>query len=100
MDSLRDALRHHYIGAIMIGMLGFQGLYRVFDVVTAPVYIFFTNVANKDVYAGSRPSLNWNELLANLVRGALFLLLSYVLMRWLYSRELRTFPESVVEEAE
>jgi len=104
MDSLREALRHHYIGAIVIAMLAYDGLANLFGAVTSPIYFLITNVGAGKSTLGTvpRPSMNWEDLLPLVIRALLYLLASYALARWIYAFKFQVEPEleSVVEESE
>jgi len=99
MNSLREALRTQYIGAILIAMLGFQGLFNLLGALTSPLYLLIGGAGrDRSVLGSSRSIVNWNDLLPYLTRGILYLLVSYALVRWLYAAELERQPEPVAEE--
>lgn len=104
MDSLREALRRHYIGAIVIGMLAYDGLANLFGAITSPIYFVITAASAPRSVLGTtpRPSLNWEDLLPLVIRATLYLLASYLLARWIYAFKFQVEPgpESVAEESE
>ena len=102
MDSLREALRHHYIGAIVIGMLAFDGIANLFGAMTSPIYFLITSASAGSTLGTPRPTMNWENLLPDVIRAVLYLLLSYKMLRWLYwsEFEVQADPEIPVEETE
>ena len=89
MSSLKDFLRQQYIGAIVIGLVTFQGLASLVGVVLAPVYALVGRIGGQHpLIERSESFLDWNQLLPKIIYGVLSLLIAYLLMRWLYRAEL------------
>ena len=85
MNQLREFLRHQYIGAIVIGLLAYQGISALITTIASPV-IFFFNSGGTSALSYQKPAMSWSMLLPNAVHGALSLALAYFLLRWLYAR--------------
>ena len=84
MNQLREFLRHQYIGAIVIGLLAYQGISALITTIASPV-IFFFNSGGTSALSYQKPAMSWSLLLPNTVHAALFLALAYALLRWLYA---------------
>ncbi len=83
MNQLREFLRHQYIGAIVIGLLAYQGISALISTIASPV-IFFFNSGGTSALNYQKPAMSWSLLLPNAVHAALSLALAYFLLRWLY----------------
>jgi xanthine/uracil permease len=89
MSQLREFLRHHFIGAIVIGLLAYQGLAALINAIISPLAIFVTNLETRSgVFHQKEPLLSWHRLIPSVVTGFLMLLVSYLLLKWLYQTRL------------
>jgi hypothetical protein len=96
MTQLREFLRHQYIGAIVIGLLAYQGLASLITTVISPIIVFLGNVSDKTLT--DKPAISWQQVTPNLVHAALALGLAYVLLRWLHMTQPAVVEEPVEKE--
>jgi hypothetical protein len=96
MVQLREFLRHQYIGAIVIGLLAYQGLVYLFATVSGSVIFFVASHGNQSVFGYDKPAIPWDRFLPNFIQGLLALSLAYVMLRWLYGAK----PGTPVEGAQ
>ncbi|HWR17101.1 MAG TPA: hypothetical protein VN577_19890 [Terriglobales bacterium] len=101
MKQLREFLRHQYIGAIVIGLLAYQGLSAFLSAVVTPLIVLMGNYGRSTSVLGSeQPAMDLLQLVPNIARGVVTLALAYLLLRWLYSApkaEPLAEPETVEE---
>jgi hypothetical protein len=93
MTQLREFLRHQYIGAIVIGLLAYQGLAQLISASITPIVVFMGKFSEHTLDS-EKPAVSWMQLMPNLVYAALALAVAFLLLRWLYM----TTPVAVVEE--
>ncbi len=102
MNSLKIFLRQQYIGAIVIGMVTYQGLAALVGVVLAPVYAVVGKIGGqRPLMERSESLVDWNQLFPKLIYGVISLAIAYALMRWLYQSELlatEPLPASASDE--
>ncbi len=81
MTSLKEFLRQQYIGAIVIGLVAFQGLAALVGVVLAPVYAVVGRIgAQRSLIDRPESFVDWNQLLPKIIYGVLSLLIAYSLI--------------------
>jgi hypothetical protein len=98
MTQFREFMRHQYIGAIVIGLLAYQGLASLISAVISPIVVFVANFSERTL-SSEKPVITWMQLLPNLVHAALALTLAFLLLRWLYMSTPAIATEEPVEEA-
>jgi hypothetical protein len=80
--KLREIFVGQYIGAILIALLVWQA---GVELVTRFARIVFWYInARRSVLAPSREAFPWEHLVFSAVAIALYLLITYALVRWLY----------------
>ena len=102
MHRIRELLLTQYIGAIVIGLVLSQAIISFVTAVLVPAAWYLAErSAPRSVLGFSSPQpFNWDRFLLNLIAVALYVLVAYSLLRWLYQRgEDRSEPidESAVE---
>ena len=85
MNKIRDVLLTQYIGAITIGLVFAQA---VFGFVNAFVQVGATYIAiqqaRKSVFERV-PTFSWHNFIISIVTVSLYVLICFLLIRWLYS---------------
>ena len=101
MQSIREFLRHQYIGAIVIGLLAYQGIVQFFQVVTGPLTYFFFRLQTKHSWESPEP-YEWGRSLPSLIQAVLAIGVALLLLWWLYGnrRRVSTEEEPQPEETE
>ena len=100
MNQLREFLRHQYIGAIVIGLLLYQGITSIIPATVGPIFYFIRRNADHSVLSSERPPIPWDTLFQNLVQAVLLFLLAWVMLRWLYVPKPEASDEFPAESAE
>jgi hypothetical protein len=98
MTQLREFLRHQYIGAIVIGLLAYQGLAQIITASISPIVVFMGNFGDRTL-SSDKPVVTWMQLMPNLVYAVLSLTLSFLLLRWLYMSLPKVSLEEPIDEA-
>jgi hypothetical protein len=99
MTQLREFLRHQYIGAIVIGLLAFQGIQSLISAVSTAVALL-TSPQIRSVLGYERHAIPWDRLLPNFIQAALALALAYTMLRWLYGDKSTPVTEETAESVE
>ena len=101
MTELREFLRHHFIGAIIIGLLGYQGLAALISAIISPIAVLTTNIQMRaGVFEQKEPLLSWYRLVPSIVQGLLMLTAAYLMLRWLYGMRGNGLPADSGESVE
>jgi hypothetical protein len=99
MIQLREFLRHQYIGAIVIGLLAFQGIQHLIAAVSNAVALL-TSPQTRSALGYDRHAIPWDRLLPNFIQAALAFALAYTMLRWLYGDRSTPVTEEPAESAE
>jgi hypothetical protein len=99
MTQLREFLRHQYIGAIVVGLLAFQGVQSLIATVSTTVALL-ASPQTSSVLGYERHAILWDRLLPNFIQAALALALAYAMLRWLYGNRSTPVTEEPAELAE
>jgi len=99
MIQLREFLRHQYIGAIVIGLLAFQGVQSLIVAVSNAVALLISPQP-RSVMGYERNAIPWDRLLPSFIQAALALTLAYAMLRWLYGNRSELVAEEPAELAE
>lgn len=99
MTQLREFLRHQYIGAIVIGLLVFQGFQSLIIAVSTAAVLLSSPKA-RSVLGYETEAIPWDRLLPNFIQAALALGLAYLMLRWLYGRKTYQVIDQPAESAE
>lgn len=95
MTRIRTALIEHHVGAIAVGFLIAQVAIQIITAVIQPLSIYVLGrFQGQNRFASFRSEWNWGYLITPVVGIALYLLVIYFLLRWLY------FPAVVPEASE
>ncbi len=87
MHRIRELLLTQYIGAIVIGLVISQAITNFVSTILIPAgwYLESRN-ASRSVLGSPRPFM-WDRFVVNLIAVALYVLIAYLLVRWLYLTE-------------
>jgi H+/Cl- antiporter ClcA len=102
MRRIREILLTQYIGAIVIGMLLAQALTGLVSLLVQPVIWYQQVRESHSVMDRGLPPFPWSKLLPLAITIALYVIVSYLLVTWLYpveeavsaTREPEKFPEA------
>jgi hypothetical protein len=83
MDRIRDILLAHYIGAITIGLVLAQAIFGFVNALVQAITTYWALQQARGVMEQPR-SYSLTNLIASLATVALYLLICFVLIRWLY----------------
>ena len=83
MERIREILLSQYIGAITIGVLVAQGVIALLSGAIRAFASYYGPEA-RAVMVGDRASVAWFQLIDGVVLAILYLVVSYILLRWLY----------------
>lgn len=93
MQKIREVLLHEYIGAIAIGFMLAQAAASLIAALMQPL-IFYLETRKSDFgLFGREPHFSWERSAPSLVTAVLLLLVSYLLVRWLYFAKEPVVPE-------
>ena len=96
MQRVREVLLTQYIGAIVIGMLITHAFVTVIGLLVQPLFLYAEAKASGSIM----PSFSASQLLSPGITAALYVLVSYGLIRWLYSSADESAEASNSEEPE
>jgi hypothetical protein len=82
MRTVRQILLTEYMGAILVGVLIADAV-SALVVTTIGQIFYYLQSRNNPVFRAHRPSAGY-ALVDSVVRAALFLLVAYLIARWLY----------------
>ena len=85
MRRIRELLRTQYIGAIVIGMLVAQAMVGIVSLLIQPVIWYQQSRGARSVLPGASP-FPWSNLLPLTLTVILYLLVAYLFLAWVYSR--------------
>lgn len=102
MHRIRELLLTQYIGAIVIGLVLSQAITSLVTAILVPVafYLAERSAFHSALGFSSPQSFNWDRFVLNLITVVLYLLVSYLLLRWLYladERGTKAIDEPAVE---
>jgi hypothetical protein len=86
VHRIRELLLTQYIGAIVIGLVLSQGITSFVSAVLVPTAWYLAErSAPRSVFGFTPPQpFNWDRFVLNLIAVVLYLLVAYLLLRWLY----------------
>jgi|SRR6185312_3818681 len=101
LSRIRNAFREEYVGAILNALVLMQVVSGSIGIVMMPVWFWVSsrNPVQQSIFDNSGPRVfAWNELLGSVIQLALYALVAYVLLRWLYLEAARPIaPEGEAE---
>jgi ABC-type Fe3+-siderophore transport system permease subunit len=83
---IRELLLTQYIGAIVIGLVISQAITNFVSAIVVPAgWYLEERSAYRNVLGSRSPEpFNWYRFLISLITVALYILIAYLLLRWLY----------------
>lgn len=99
VQRIRELLLTQYIGAIVIGLVISQAITNFVSAIIVPAGWYLEERSTYRSVLGSRSPepFNWYRFLISLITVALYILISYLLLRWLY---LKGEEKSRIQEGE
>jgi hypothetical protein len=88
MKRIREIFLTQYIGAIVIGMLVVQAAVGTISLVIQPVIWYTQSRDSRSVMSGLGP-FPWLKMLPTAITVALYVIVCYMLLGWLYRTEER-----------
>jgi hypothetical protein len=82
LKKIREILLTQYIGSILVALLVCQALIEMVVTVVRNGFWFFNSRRSAPVSSGT--PYPWDNLIFSLVSAALYLLIAYLMARWLY----------------
>jgi|SRR5690242_12190229 len=100
VHRIRELLLTQYIGAIVIGLLISQAITNLVSTILVPAgwYLESRGAARSVLGFSSPQPFNWDRFLLNVIGVGLYLLIAYLLLRWLYLTEDDEGPPEGIDE--
>jgi hypothetical protein len=99
MTRIRTALIEHHVGAIAVGFLIAQLAIQIINGLMQPLLIYVSGrIQGEDRLRFIREEWNWGYLITPVVGIALYVLVIYLLLKWLYFPSLSTADTEPVDE--
>jgi Kef-type K+ transport system membrane component KefB len=87
MRRIREIFLTQYIGAIVIGMLVVQAIAGAISLFMQPIIWYTQGRDSRSVMESALPPFPWSKLLPSAITVALYVIVSYWLLAWLYRTE-------------
>ena len=103
MKRIREVLRNEYIGAIAIGVLLASAITGLIGALVQPVFFYLESKPRPSSVFATEPAQHfpWLTMISGLVPVALYFLVAYLLLRWLYLRpDVRAERESGEDQSD
>lgn len=84
IKTIRQILLTEYIGSILVAMLGCQAIIVLLTAILRDVLWYCLGSRNAAILSGTRPPFRWDNFVVSCTSIVLYLLLAYLLARWLY----------------
>ena len=84
IKTIRQILLTEYIGAILIALLGWEASIVLISTLLRDLLSYCYRSRSRGVLGDTPSSFTWDGLVFSVVSAALYLLLAYLLARWLY----------------
>lgn len=84
MKKIREVLKNQYIGAVAIGVIIAFSIISFISTVLQTVIVYWESRHRASSVFAPNPEFPWANLIAGIIPVVLYLLVAYILMRWLY----------------
>ncbi len=86
MKKIREVLKNEYIGAVAIGVVIAFSIISFISTVLQTVIVYWESRHRASSVFAPSVEFPWVNLIAGIAPVVLYLLVAYILMRWLYYR--------------
>lgn len=100
MKKIRETLLSQHIGAITIGFVLALAISNLVNALVQSGFAYWSVREQAKTDFRMTPYFPWNLLIAAIVSMALYFLVAFILMRWLYFSKNLDLPESPTEAKE
>ncbi len=97
MRNLREILLSQYIGAVAVGLILSQAVFVFINALVQAGATYWAILQTRSVLADV-PEFSWKSLIASMITVALYLVVCFLSIRWLYSEPKASASDAGTDE--